>query len=231
VKTVSSETMMHDAWDSSDSDEEFDEPRVGGHVIKETIRWAIIGALRTMFNTTKPQALAHGAQSLVAKQFGVTQGFVSKLWKRFSNQVQAGQLPDLAPNLAERGRKVKLNDFLILQIKAVVHHHPDAPLRALCHFLEAEHEILMAKSTLFRYLNLMGCTVKNSRVKPTLTAKHLRTRLTWVLDKIENGQFNDELTTIHVDEKWFYVTRTKRKIRLFPGETVREMKPPTTRPT
>jgi hypothetical protein len=97
--------MMHDAWDSSDSDEEFDAPRVGGHVIKETIRWAIIGALRTMLNTTKPQALAHGAQSLVAKQFGVTQGFVSKLWKRFANQIEAGQLLDLAPNLASYGQR------------------------------------------------------------------------------------------------------------------------------
>ena len=105
-----------------------------------------------------------------------------------------------------------------MKIRAAVAKRPDATLRCLAFHLAAEEETVLSKSSLATYLNVMGCAFKKSTVKPTLTAAHLKRRLEFVLDKIVDGQFNEELTTIHVDEKWFYMTRTKRKLRLFPGD-------------
>jgi transposase len=206
-------------WLASDesSDEGMPAKRKRGQVIAIESRWAIIGSLNTMFNTVKENALAHGALSIVAQQYGVDRSMVSKLWKRYQQELEEDELPNLAAELGERGRKLRLDDFLINRIRAVVADHPTATLRALVHFLEVNHEVMVSVSSLYRYLNIMGCSVKNSRVKPTLTVVHMRRRLQFVLDKIEVGKFDPELTTIHVDEKWFYLTRTKRKLRLFPG--------------
>jgi len=102
-------------WLSSDesSDDEMPAKRKRGHVVPLEIRWAMIGSLKTMFNTVKPDALAHGAHTIVAKQFDVHQSMVSKLWKRYEEQRADGDVPDLAAEVADRGRKLKLDDFLI----------------------------------------------------------------------------------------------------------------------
>lgn len=57
-------------------------------------------------------------------------------------------------------------------------------------------------------------------MKPTLTIHHRIARLQWVISKVVHGDrsFDFDLEWIHVDEKWFYMTRKKRKVRLFPGE-------------
>ena len=41
------------------------------------------------------------------------QSMVNKLWKRYEEQRADGDVPDLAAEVADRGRKLKLDDFLI----------------------------------------------------------------------------------------------------------------------
>jgi hypothetical protein len=61
------------------SDDGMPAKRKRGQVIATEMRWAVIGSLNAMFNTVEENALAHGAHSLVAQQYGVDRSMVSKL--------------------------------------------------------------------------------------------------------------------------------------------------------
>lgn len=50
-----------------------------------------------------------------------------------------------------------------------------------------------------------------STVKPLLTEENLTERVRFALSHLNsNGLFNSMYDHVHIDEKWFYITKTKR---------------------
>jgi hypothetical protein len=69
----------------------------------------------------------------------------------------------------------------------------------------------------------MGSVLHNSFVKPLLNNDHKIRQLRFVLNRLEsttdgNYRIKDMMNVVHVDKKWFYVTREKRNVRQFPQE-------------
>ena len=74
-------------------------------------------------------------------------------------------------------------------------------------------------STMQRYMNQLGLKVKSMYVKPTLSLVQKIARLRFVIGLIQHCghgiyRFIDLKYEVHLDEKWFYVVRLKRKVRL-----------------
>jgi hypothetical protein len=81
----------------------------------------------------------------------------------------------------------------------------------------------ISASSMQRYTKSMRAVLCNSFVKPLLKDYHKMNRLQIVLNRLEptregNYRIKDMKNVVHVDEKWFYVTREKRKVRQFPEE-------------
>lgn len=67
----------------------------------------------------------------------------------------------------------------------------------------------------------MGITSVRSYIKPELKDEHRRMRLQFILNKVgNNGLFKSESNTVHVDEKWFYLQKVRRTVRILPEEEV-----------
>lgn len=74
------------------------------------------------------------------------------------------------------------------------------------------HAIQIPKSTLHRHLK-QGTTIKriSSTIKPLLTEENCHSRLRFSLSMLKpNGFFIDMYDYVHIDEKWFYLTKAKR---------------------
>jgi hypothetical protein len=74
-----------------------------------------------------------------------------------------------------------------------------------------------AFSTMQKYTKQMDSVLRHSFVKPLLQENHKNRRLEFVLNRLEyvgNGEYRikDMNNHVHIDEKWFYVTREDRKI-------------------
>jgi hypothetical protein len=87
---------------------------------------------------------------------------------------------------------------------------------------EYEMDPVVAKTTLYGWFRRLDVIEKFSFVKPLLKPKHLQRRLEFVLDKLEpfnatHFKVKDQSLHLHLDEKWFYVAREKRRLKLLPG--------------
>ncbi|KAF0700474.1 Aste57867_9003 [Aphanomyces stellatus] len=80
----------------------------------------------------------------------------------------------------------------------------------------------LPSSTLHDYFKRGVFAKYSSNAKPLLTPANQATRLKWALDFVHNvdGElvFDDLMDYVHVDEKWFFMTRVKKTYYLTPGE-------------
>jgi hypothetical protein len=86
-----------------------------------------------------------------------------------------------------------------------------------------------AKSTMQSYMKTVGLFTASQYLKPTLSLQQKLARLDFVKSMTAHKgggihEFNDHKLEIHIDEKWFYVAKLKRKIRLMEGD-IRLMAP------
>ncbi|KAF0684370.1 hypothetical protein As57867_023573, partial [Aphanomyces stellatus] len=59
----------------------------------------------------------------------------------------------------------------------------------------------------------------SSAVRPLLTDANKYAQLKFALSYVgETMEFDSMMDVIHLDEKWFYLTKTTRKFYLVPGE-------------
>ena len=60
------------------------------------------------------------------------------------------------------------------------------------------------------------------RIKPSLSDAQKRRRIDLICDQVDEttGNYLDMGNVIHLDESWFFLLRTKEKIRIFPGEQI-----------
>ena len=80
---------------------------------------------------------------------------------------------------------------------------------------ESRMTISIHRLQLYRWWKKEGGTEKSSIEKPRLTAEHRQQRLEWI-DKWAAIMTDESKPVVYLDEKWFYTTSRRRKLKLLP---------------
>jgi transposase len=186
-------------------------------------KWFAVATL--MGQLDENRMLNRGAMAEISREFKVDHKVISRLWTSYVTQLSKGIRPPNLEVLSLRRSRSKLTEEMEAAIREVIKKKRDLPVRSISLQLAVEHEIFIPKSSLQRYLQELGVDIVNSHVKPSLSKAQKIWRLEFVLGKLDRAAhgarfvyFRKENLTIHVDEKWYYMVRLKKKIRLFPGE-------------
>ncbi|KAI3511819.1 hypothetical protein L1887_18977 [Cichorium endivia] len=160
--------------------------------------------------------LERGAISTIAAHFSVSNRTVSRIWHQAKSQVDQGLPVDLSSHLAMVvGRKrvqVNLNQVL------------DIPLRRRTNIRSLANCLNVSKSTLHRRIKEGALRPHTNAIKPNLTNENKRARLEFCLSNVSRSlsnqipTFHDMFNVVHIDEKWFYMSKPSRRYYLLPGE-------------
>ena len=152
--------------------------------------------------------LQHGALGQVAQKFNCSRQVVSKLWKR------AKSMQSNALSTQHVGHTKKDRSGIVVSIK-------DVPFNQRTTIRSLAHAISVPPATVHHLLSTGEIQRKGSSIKPSLTAKNKLSRLQYCLKLInhESGQFHHFHDTVHIDEKWFNITKVRNSYILIDGET------------
>ena len=98
------------------------------------------------------------------------------------------------------------------------------PLSKRCNLLSVAARLGCSKATVWRWVKAGLIRPHTSAIKPNLTAENKLLRLRFTIESIELDRilnkirFKNMYNTIHVDEKWFYMTKGTQRFYLAPGE-------------
>ncbi|KAF0685352.1 Aste57867_22736 [Aphanomyces stellatus] len=174
----------------------------------------------TLLALTVGGRLPYGAISNTAKQFGCHRTTVSKLWARARRSLLRGALvADIdAKKRGNSGRPRRRSpDAIEAAIRAVPHED-----RQTMRSLAAQSGI--PKTLVIRHMQetkrLKG---RSSYVKPALMDANKIERVTFALGFLRprpHGShfFDDMYNRVHVDEKWFFLTKVKRTFYVYEDE-------------
>lgn len=166
-----------------------------------------VAIVQFLMHQKKNEKLQKGAITLAAKQFKCNRMTISRIWKRASENNCQGESYANVDSLKKQncGRKCKDYGEKLEKLRHI-------PLSRRGTIRSAAHAIEVPKSTLFRILK-KGKSIKrvSSTIKPFLTEKNKKDRVEFCLSKVlPDGKFMDFKDYIHIDEKWFYLTKCKR---------------------
>ncbi len=175
-------------------------------------RHAVYDSMLTMLRKGRP---AQGAFSKVAAQYNVHPKTVSRIWHRGRSSLEAGAI--VADVSSKRkgscGPKSKMNDINFALTALPLNR------RGSLRSISAATGIPI--TTLHRQLKAGSIRRHSSTIKPLLTDTNKKDRLKYCLSMIFDPKFPDQLPKfqdmldcIHVDEKWFYLTKANRKYYL-----------------
>ncbi|VEU43698.1 unnamed protein product [Pseudo-nitzschia multistriata] len=160
------------------------------------------------------KVLARGAQKAAAVVFQTSPKTISRIWKRYKETCDPINCP--AGNVSNRRNRCGRKQMHLEDLDALVRRVPMKD-RGDLRTLSAVTGI--PKSSLHRLVRRGDMRKHNGTTKPLLTAKNKLKRVEWILEHIDdNGRFDDWFKWIHIDEKWFYLKRTKQTTYLLPGE-------------
>ncbi|KAL4565371.1 hypothetical protein LXL04_029463 [Taraxacum kok-saghyz] len=98
------------------------------------------------------------------------------------------------------------------------------PLRRRSNIRSLASCLNVSKSTMHRRIKEGALRPHTNAIKPTLTHENKRARLEFCLSKVTRSlssqipMFHDMFNVVHIDEKWFYMSRPSRRYYLLPGE-------------
>ncbi|XP_042009191.1 uncharacterized protein LOC121757765 [Salvia splendens] len=160
--------------------------------------------------------LTRGAVMEAAEEYGISRKTVYRLWNKAKQQMQRGEPA-------------------IMEGKVKGYHHSDKfsldeeKVRALSTLERSSirkmaHKLSVSKSTLGQWIKEAKLRPHTNAIKPTLTDANKLARLKWCLSKLEphinagRVQFESMHNVVHIDEKWFYMTKTSDRYYLLPDE-------------
>lgn len=100
----------------------------------------------------------------------------------------------------------------------------DIPLRRWTNIRSLANCLNVYKSTMHRRIKEGALRPHTNAIKPTLTHENKRARLEFCLSKISRSlssqipTLHDMFNVVHIDEKWFYMSKPSRRYYLIPGE-------------
>lgn len=180
-------------------------------VLSNEQRQAVYQELLTMLKVDgKP---VKGSFSVVAVHFGVGWRTISRIWSRAKEDVAAGALvPCVATHFKNCGRTKSNKD--VFSVLTSIPFSRRTTLRSMA----AASGI--PRSTLGRLVKEGAIRPHSNSIKPLLTNCNKIARLQFCLSMLQpsSNSFHDMYDVIHVDEKWFYMTKASKRYYLADGE-------------
>ncbi|XP_074362072.1 uncharacterized protein LOC141702269 [Apium graveolens] len=163
------------------------------------------------FNNNK---LKHGMIKKLAADFSISRITVYKIWKVVLKAIKEGILPDV-----ERRYKGKINKFAIDLEKVT-----SIPLHLRTNIRTLSCQLGASKSVVHRLVQRGKIRSHSNALKPFLTAINMEARVNYVLKSLEsstlytNPTYDGMYCSVHIDEKWFYMTRATQRYYLLPSK-------------
>ncbi|GJX37032.1 transposase, Tc1-like protein [Tanacetum coccineum] len=160
--------------------------------------------------------LIQGSIPEVARKFGVCDRTVSRIWHQAKLQILNGSMVNVTSKKvrAVGPKRVQINFNEVLNI----------PLRQRTNIRSLAKSLNVSKSTMHRRIKEGALRPHTNAIKPVLTNENKKTRLEFCLSMINpplsiaNPTFQDMFNVIHIDEKWFYMSKPSKRYYLVPGE-------------
>ncbi|XP_057775137.1 uncharacterized protein LOC130994118 [Salvia miltiorrhiza] len=176
-------------------------------------RAAIIQFLLQGSKDGKP---GRGKMSAAVQKWSSSCRTISRLWAAAKKQSESGEvISSLSKKILRPRRKlVELDLHLIASL--------DLSKRSTIRRLACG--IKCSKSTVGRWIKSGLIRAHSNAIKPDLTAPNKLFRLRFSLEALEYDRILRSLTfksmhnTVHIDEKWFYITKTAQRFYLTPEE-------------
>ncbi|OMO71334.1 hypothetical protein CCACVL1_18273 [Corchorus capsularis] len=139
--------------------------------------------------------LKDGTKRMLAASFGVCTKTIQRLWKRAK---ETGNVFHMKTKNCGR-KRIQLDSDQFRQI----------PLSRRSTLRSMADALKISKSTLHRLLKIGAILRHSSSLRPNLTPENKVVRLRFCLKMLESDDstFKGMYDTIHIDEKWFYLTR------------------------
>lgn len=182
-----------------------------GNLTNET-RQSILEALLRRFKDNK---LPRGAIQDIAEQFNVYRKTVGRIWSRAKECYAKGMnFADVRSRIkGNSGRKRKDRNQIREKISEV-------PLHKRTTLRTVAFESKVSVGTLFNVMKEGSLRRVSNSIKPALTNENKLQRLQFALKNLVPGSndFQPMFDVVHVDEKWFYMTKIKKNLYLLPEE-------------
>jgi hypothetical protein len=176
--------------------------------IASEVRQAIVEVLTTM---VQHGSLPNGCFTKVGKTFSIDRRSVSRIWRDAENGTEnwvdgrvGNARPCMYPGLALQAVLQGTDENLRTTVRDC------ATQLGISHTTFWRHS--KGDKKIFRPATLS--------LKPKLTQRHRDNRIAFVNSKIDAGGllYEEQKNCIHVDEKWFYVDKVRKRIYLAVGE-------------
>ena len=167
-------------------------------------RNGVVHYLLTQYDGSK---INKGAINAAASKFKVSRQTISSIWKEAKMQMQSDTVAiDVSSKIQQNsGRKKRDRDSILSKIAEI-------PLRLRSTLRSMAHAIQEPKTTVYRiFKEGMLKRVSNS-LKPLLKGDNYRRRIEFALSFVDRNslKFSPMYEYVHVDEKWFNITKTKQ---------------------
>jgi transposase len=191
--------------------------RIRGGDISEREKYGFV--CMTLWHEEPPKKMS---KIEICEMFGIGESTGRKIIKEYKESVEEGELaPDFSMNrVGNCGRHSELTETMKKRLLYINKKSKgELTLRAFAVEYEKKYDEEINHSTLGRYIEEMGFKTIRSYLKPALSPEQKLARLDFILQKKDLGyKFKLELLVIHVDEKWFFLTKDKKRIRIHPDD-------------
>jgi hypothetical protein len=202
-------------------DQENLEPNTKRVKTKELTDNERIAVVSMLLGMSAKGPLPHGSFIDVAKKFEVQPRGIGELWAKATTSRLKGKVDEeeIKSKRHERGRK------MLWDIDAMDEAVQQIPCSMKTSYHGMAAHIGVPKTTLLRYRKEFLVRHSNA-LKPTLTPEHKAARLEFAMSKVDpntvrNGsrpKYLPMLDEVHVDEKWFHMTKDNRVFILSKNE-------------
>ncbi|XP_076900093.1 uncharacterized protein LOC143554124 [Bidens hawaiensis] len=152
----------------------------------------------------------------VATLFSVSTRTISRIWHDAKLQLQHGSVVDVSSKRANVIRRKRIQiDFT---------HVSQIPLRRRTNIRSLAKAINVSKSTMHKRIKEGALRPHTNAIKPDLTDQNKKARLEFCLSVVTRSlssaspTFYDMFNVIHIDEKWFYMSKPSKRYYLVPNE-------------
>lgn len=167
------------------------------------------GILQFLLQRTIGGKLQRGSIGVAAVEFRCHPVTISRIWKRARESYSKGNRCANVDALKKQcGRKRKNHAANLERMR-------DISLNRRSTLLSLSYAIDVPKTTLFRMFKRGEFKRESSHIKPLLTDENKRERVRFALSKVlPSGFFQDLYNYVHIDEKWFFLTKAKKSYYL-----------------
>ncbi|XP_041994188.1 uncharacterized protein LOC121744667 [Salvia splendens] len=164
---------------------------------------------QTLLQWSKAGVVPHGAIQKAATQFGVSRKTAQRIWAEAKLQIQSGVPVNIRGRVKgyEHKDKFQLDAAKVRELSVLERSN----IRKLAYKLD------VSKSTVGRFVKKQHLRPHTNAIKPILTSSNKVARIRWSLSHIQpliaNGmlKYHPMHNVVHIDEKWFYMTKTSER--------------------